>query len=87
MQTLVKPSDRTAGDVAAESVEPPYSCKLCQVEVSGKAGLVEHLRDEHEILEVVSYAATTMVHEQERDRMALEFHRRFEQIRDELTGE
>jgi hypothetical protein len=63
-----------------------YECRICHKESDGKTGLIEHLRNDHEILEVVSYAATTMVSEQDRDRMAREFHRQFEQIKKELTG-
>jgi hypothetical protein len=68
-------------------VELPSVCKICHAEVSGESALVEHLRNDHEILEVVSYVATTMVNEEERDRLATEFHRRFEQIREELVGD
>jgi hypothetical protein len=63
-----------------------YSCKICQRQVDGKTELVEHLRMDHEMLEIVSYASTTMVQEQERDRVAMEFHRQFEHIKKELTG-
>ena len=44
------------------------------------------MRNEHETLEVVLYAATTMVDEEQRDRMTEEFHQWFEQIRKELTA-
>ncbi len=63
-----------------------YSCKICLRQVDGKTELVEHLRTDHEMLEIVSYASTTMVQEQERDRVAMEFHRQFEHIKKELTG-
>jgi hypothetical protein len=63
-----------------------YNCKICQRQVEGKTELVEHLRIDHEMLEIVSYASTTMVQEQERDRVAMEFHRQFEHIKKELTG-
>ncbi len=68
-----------AGDI-------PYYCRICQRQVEGKTALVEHLRIDHEMLEIVSYASTTMVQEQERDRVAMEFHRQFEHIKKELTG-
>jgi hypothetical protein len=63
-----------------------YVCKICMKESDGKTGLIEHLRTDHESLEVVSFAATTMVQEQERDKSAMEFHRQFEQIKKELTA-
>lgn len=62
-----------------------YICRVCLAQVDGKTGLIEHLRTEHEALEVVSYAATTMVQEQDRDKVAMDFHRQFEQIKKELT--
>jgi hypothetical protein len=63
-----------------------YMCKICMRQMDGRTGLIEHLRTEHESLEVVSFAATTMVQEQERDKSAMEFHRQFEQIKKELTA-
>ena len=63
-----------------------YSCRICDREFSDKTTLVEHLRLEHEILEIASFAATSMIHEQDRDRIAREFHRQFEQIKRELAG-
>jgi len=66
--------------------DTPYYCRICQRQVEGKTALVEHLRTDHEMLEIVSYASTTMVQEQERDRVAMEFHRQFEHIKKELTG-
>jgi len=62
-----------------------YICRVCLAQVDGKTGLIEHLRTEHEVLEVVSYAATTMVQDQDRDKIAMDFHRQFEQIKKELT--
>ena len=62
-----------------------YICRICMAQVDGKTGLIEHLRTEHEALEVVSYAATTMVQDQDRDKVAMDFHRQFEQIKKELT--
>ncbi|HUI01271.1 MAG TPA: hypothetical protein VLX56_06545 [Nitrososphaerales archaeon] len=44
------------------------------------------MRTEHEILELASYAANTMAAEQERDRTAGEFRRRFELLKRELAG-
>jgi hypothetical protein len=55
-------------------------------QLDGKSVLIEHLRTEHEALEVVSYAATTMVQDQERDKVATDFHRQFEHIKKELTN-
>ena len=63
-----------------------YFCRICDVEFSDKTTLIEHLRLEHEILEIASYAATSMIQEQDRDRVAREFHRQFEQIKKELAG-
>lgn len=71
----------------SEASDTHYTCKVCLKEVIGKTGLVEHLRNEHEVLEVISYAATTMMLEEDRDRIAMEFHRQFEHIKKELTGE
>lgn len=66
---------------------PPYLvCKICQRSFNERANLIEHLRTEHEILELASYTAATMAAEQERDRMAGEFRRRFELLKRELAG-
>ena len=62
------------------------SCKICQKEFRDRSDLIEHLRTEHEILELASYTAATMTAEQERDRMAGEFKRRFELLKSELAG-
>jgi tRNA U54 and U55 pseudouridine synthase Pus10 len=61
-------------------------CKICERDFADKTSLVEHLRIEHEILEIASYAASTMIQEEERDKVAREFHRQFEQIKRELAG-
>jgi hypothetical protein len=63
-----------------------YQCKICLKEYPDKTSLVEHLRVEHEILEVASYAATTMIQEQDRDRIAREFYKQMEQLKKELAG-
>jgi len=64
-----------------------YSCKICGMErFSDKTLLVEHLRNEHEILEVASYAATTMMHEEDRDRIAQEYFKQLEQIKKEIAS-
>ncbi len=64
-----------------------YNCRICGIgNLSDKTMLVEHLRTEHEILEVASYAATTMMHEQERDRVAKEYFRQLEQIKKEIAS-
>jgi hypothetical protein len=51
-----------------------------------KTLLVEHLRNQHEILEVASYAATTMMHEEDRDRIAREYFKQLEQIKKEIAS-
>jgi hypothetical protein len=63
-----------------------YHCGICTTELSDLNSLVEHLRTDQEIIEVVSYAATTMGQDQERDKIAKEYHRQFEQIKRELSG-
>lgn len=68
-------------------MNPIYECKICRKEFQGKNGLIEHLRTEHEILEVISYAATTMIMEQERDKIAMEYYRQLEHIKKELRGQ
>jgi hypothetical protein len=62
------------------------SCKICEKDYRERGDLIEHLRTEHEILELASYAAATMASEEERDRTAKEFMRRFELLKRELTG-
>ena len=62
------------------------NCKICQKEYRDRSDLIEHLRTEHEILELASYTAATMAGEQERDRTAGEFRRRFELLKRELAG-
>ena len=66
--------------------EEGYHCGMCVREFLDKNSLVEHLRMDHEILEIVSYAATSMLLEQDRDKVAREYHRQFEQIKRELAG-
>jgi hypothetical protein len=68
------------------SKEEFYSCRICGRGFSDKTTLVEHLGVGHEVLEIASYAATTMMQEQDRDKVAREFHRQFEQIKKELAG-
>jgi hypothetical protein len=64
-----------------------YSCKICGLEnILDKNALVEHLRNEHEILEVASYAATTMMHEEDRDSIAREYYKQLEQIKKEIAS-
>jgi hypothetical protein len=41
---------------------------------------------EHEILEVASYAASTMMQEQDRDKIAREFFRQLDQIKKEIAS-
>lgn len=61
-----------------------YYCKICQERVRDKAALVDHLREEHEILEPLSYAASTMMTEEDRDRDAERSFIQIEEIRGEL---
>jgi len=64
-----------------------YTCKICGIEnIADKTLLVEHLRNEHEILEVASYAATTMIHEEDRDRIAREYFKQLDQIKKEIAS-
>jgi len=64
-----------------------YYCKICGLEnIRDKTLFVEHLRNEHEILELASYAATTMMHEEDRDRIALEYFKQLEQIKKEIAS-
>jgi|GEM_PF-2739082 tRNA U54 and U55 pseudouridine synthase Pus10 len=46
-----------------------HSCRICLKSFYDKADLVEHLRADHEPLEVESYAATTMMMEETGTRM------------------
>jgi hypothetical protein len=70
--------ERTAGSF--------MTCKICEKESRDRSDLIEHLRTEHEILELASYTASTMADEQERDTMASDFRRRFELLKRELAG-
>jgi hypothetical protein len=63
-----------------------YHCRICLKQFPDKTALVEHLRLEHEILEVASYAASTMMQEQDRDKIAREFFRQLEQIKKEIAS-
>ncbi|MDA4121359.1 MAG: hypothetical protein OK404_03005 [Thaumarchaeota archaeon] len=64
-----------------------YTCKICGLgNLNDKTVLVEHLRTEHEILEVASYVATTMMHEEDRDRIAHEYFKQLEQIKKEIAS-
>lgn len=74
------------GHTPMEKGETKAVCQICLKAFEGKTALVEHLRTDHEPLEVISYAATTMVLEQNRDAIAREFHRQFESIKKELAG-
>ena len=62
-----------------------YHCKICMKTYADKTALVEHLRAEHEMLEVASYAASTMMQEEDRDKIAKEFYRQLEQIKKEIA--
>ncbi len=63
-----------------------YQCRICLKAYVDKTALVEHLRVEHEILEVASYAASTMMAEEDRDRIAREFFRQLEHIKKEIAS-
>ena len=54
-----------------------YTCKLCRLGLPDRPTLIEHLKEEHEPIEIISYAAITMTDEQDRDASAVEFNRRF----------
>ena len=63
-----------------------YHCRICMKPFDDKTALVEHLRVEHEALEVASFAASTMMQEEDRDRIAREFFRQLEQIKKEIAS-
>ena len=63
-----------------------YHCCICLRSFTDKTTGVEHLRLEHEILEVASYAASTMIQEQDRDKIAREFNRQLEHIKKEIAS-
>ncbi len=63
-----------------------HKCAICNKVFVDKTTLVEHLRTEHEILEIASYAATTMMQDQDRDRIAREYFRQLEQIKKEIAS-
>jgi hypothetical protein len=68
------------------SVSPNgYYCRICLKPCSDKTTLVEHLRLDHEMLEAFSYAASTMIMEDDRDRIAREFYAQLEHIKKEIT--
>ena len=60
--------------------------KICDGRFPDKTDLVEHMRTEHELLEVASFAANVMVQEEDRDRAAREYHRRFDHLKKELVS-
>jgi len=60
-------------------------CKLCEAVFSDRTDLVEHLRTEHELLEVTSFVATVMVQEEDRERAGREFHRRFDDLKNQIV--
>ena len=63
-----------------------YNCRICLKPFTDKTAGVEHLRLEHEILEVASYAVSTMMQEQDRDSIAREFNRQLEHIKKEIAS-
>ncbi len=72
--------------VEERAVSYLISCKICERQHRDRSDLIEHLRTEHELLELASYTAATMALEEERDQMATEFRRRFELLKRELAG-
>lgn len=60
-------------------------CKLCDAILSDKTDLVEHLRTEHDALEIASFVATVMLQGEERDKAAKGFHRKFDNLKNELV--
>jgi len=52
-----------------DAVDPParYYCRICQKRASDRTALTNHLKLEHEILEVLSFSARTMMAEEDRD--------------------
>jgi len=64
-----------------------YGCRICGLgNLGDKTALVEHLRTSHEVLEIASYAAATMMNEEDRDRIALGYFRQLEQIKKEIAS-
>jgi len=63
-----------------------YRCKLCGMDLMDKASLVEHLKNDHEPIEIISFAAITMSDEQDRDSSAMEFNQRFQSLK-KIIGE
>jgi hypothetical protein len=63
-----------------------YHCRICLKGFHDKTALVEHLRADHEPLEIESYTAATMMMEDDRDKVARDFFREFEHLRRELRG-
>jgi hypothetical protein len=75
-------------EIADQSTSGSFiSCKICGKDCQERADLIEHLRTEHETLELASYAAATMANDEERDRTAMEFRRRFDHLRREVAGQ
>ncbi len=64
-----------------------YVCRICGIPFADKSAAIEHFKGDHEPLELYSYVASTMMLEQDRDKDAEEFHRRFQEIKRELTQE
>lgn len=75
-----------AVDMRGLEESPTYSCSLCSSSVGGREAFVQHLKDEHEPLEIISFAAVTMMDEQNRDAAAVEFNRRFVKLRKIISG-
>ena len=67
-------------------VPEAYHCQICLKPFADKTAGVEHLRLEHELLEVASYAASTMIQEQDRDSIAREFNRQLDHIKKEIAS-
>ena len=63
-----------------------FSCRLCGVGPVERNELIEHLKADHEPLEIISFAAITMIDEESRNASALEFNRRFSGLK-RIIGE
>ena len=63
--------------MVSETSDDLFECRICGREIPGKMSLVQHLRLEHDVLELANYGAITMVLEQRRDSLAVGLHRLF----------
>jgi hypothetical protein len=63
-----------------------YTCKLCSRDNLDREAFINHLKADHEPLEMVSFAAVTITDEQDRDAAAVEFNHRFQGLK-RIIGE